>query len=125
MAKIKVNFKETENVKRFVRFVKACINPDDVVTEDFLKNEIEVDYEFMVSRGRIEEMTAEELMCAASQLMSFYDVTLTKTMKLDIVPKMSEEERKEIMEDSLRFSKARIEHLLKKKIFKETDNGNK
>lgn len=120
MAKIEVDFKETENVKRFVRFVMADITEDDVVTEDFLKSEIEDAYDFMVSRGRIEEMTAEELICATSQLIFFYDVTLTKTMKLGIVPKMSEEERKEITDDSLRFSKARIEHLLKKKIFKET-----
>lgn len=96
MVQIKVDFKETDNVKRFVRFVKADITEDDVVTEDFLKNEIENAYNFMLSRGRIEEMTTEELMCVASQLISFYDVTLTKIMRLVIAPKMSEEERNKI-----------------------------
>ena len=84
MARIKVDFKETKNVQHFVRFVKADITEDDVVTEDFLKNEIEDAYDFMVSRGRIQEMTANELVCAAIKLFDFYDIKTTKTMKFNI-----------------------------------------
>lgn len=90
MVQIKVDFKETDNVKRFVRFVKADITENDVVTEDFLKSEIDEAYAFMVSRGRIQEMTVGELFCATIKLFNFYDIKLfnfDKTMKFNIVTK--------------------------------------
>ena len=79
--------KNEKDIQKLIRFVKACITEDDVVTAEFLKNEIQHDYLYMLERGKIGAFTSLELIDVCSRLVAFYDVEITEPIRLDIYPK--------------------------------------
>lgn len=65
---------EKKEAKHLVRYIKACITEDDEVTAEFLKNEIQLDLNFMQERGKFQSLTPLALYSAIHELEQFYNV---------------------------------------------------